>query len=129
MDKKVRRVHYPANYKLRVIKIAEELNSNRKAASQFSIDEANVRRWRKDKHKLLPKVCEAKRKGRLGPQKGWYPEIEKKVKTFLVEQRQKGLKVSYDDIQDLGRREARAMNIPTKKFKASRGWARRFMTR
>ena len=49
------RVSYPACFKLKVVTAAEESNNNVEVARKFSVNESNVRRWRKDTVSLSPK--------------------------------------------------------------------------
>ena len=48
----IKRIPYDANYKLIVIQHAEK-TFNRKATRKFDIDESCIRRWRKQKERLL----------------------------------------------------------------------------
>jgi hypothetical protein len=49
--------------------------------------------------------------------------------TFFQERRKTGLFVSYDLLLEEAIKKARSLNIPQTRFKASNGWAIRFMSR
>jgi hypothetical protein len=56
-----------------------------------------------------------------------FPEIDDAVFTFFQEKRETGLFVSYDLLHKEAIKKARSSNIPGSHFKASKGWAIRFM--
>jgi len=64
-----------------------------------------------------------------GLKKGRFPEIDDAVFTFFQERRKIGLFVSYDLLREEAIKKARSLNIPRSRFKASKGWAIRFMRR
>jgi hypothetical protein len=101
-----------------------EENGNRKAAAIFGVDESNVQLWRK--HKAAISGCEASPRKFTGPKKGRFPEIDYAVFTFFQETKT-GLFVSYDLLREEAIKKARSFNIPRSRFKASKGWAIRFM--
>ena len=120
---KSKRLSYTAKFKREVIRCAEK--GNRKAATVFGVDENNVRLWQK--HKVTISGCEASRRKFTGPKKGQFPEIDDAVFTFFQERRKTGLFVSYDLLQEEAIKKATSLNIPRSLFKASKGWAIRFM--
>jgi hypothetical protein len=71
--------------------------------------------------------CEASRRKFTGPKKGRFPEIDNAVFKFFQERRKTGLFVSYDLLLEEAIKKARSLNIPQSCFKASKGWAIRFM--
>jgi hypothetical protein len=56
-----------------------------------------------------------------------FPEIDDAVFTFFQERCKTGLFVSYDLLREEAIKKARSLNIPRSCFKASKGWAIRFM--
>jgi transposase-like protein len=96
-----RRASYTAEFKIKVIKYAEE-NGNRMAARDHQIDEKNVRRWRQEKNVL--EVINPKKRARRGRRAFW-PEIESDLKEWILKKRNDNRKVSTIDI----RLEARLM--------------------
>jgi hypothetical protein len=120
---KSKRLSYTAKFKREVIQCAEK--GNRKAAAIFGVDESNVRLWQK--HKAAISGCEVSRRKFTGPKKGQFPEIDDAVITFFKEKCKNGLFVSYDLLLEEEIKKARSLNIPRSHFKASKGWAIRFM--
>ena len=105
---KRKRMSYTADFKLKVIKVAEE-TSNLEAGRKFGVEESNVRRQRKDTSlDIAPK---AKRVNR-GPKYGQFPEMEKEIFEWFGAQRQNGCGVSR-----LGVRLQALKIAPTKKYK------------
>ena len=86
-----------------------------------------VRLWRK--HKGAISGCEASWKKFTGPKRGRFPEIDDAVFKFFRERRKTGLFVSYDLLRKETIKKASFFNIPRSRFKASKGWAVRFMRR
>jgi len=115
-----------AKFKHEVIRCAEE-KGNRKAAAIFGVDESNVQLWRK--HKTAISGCEVSQRKFTGPMKGRFPEIDDAVFTFFQDRRKTGLFVSYDLLREEAIKKATSLNIPQSRFKASKGWAIRFMRR
>jgi hypothetical protein len=62
-----------------------------------------------------------------GPKKGQFPEIDDAVFMFVQERCKTGLSVSYNLLREETIKKARSLNIPQNCFKASKGWAIRFM--
>jgi hypothetical protein len=121
---KSKRLSYTAKYKREVIRCAVD-KGNRKATAIFGVDESNVRLWRK--HKAAISRCEASRRKFTGPKKGQFPETDDAVFTFLQERHKTVLFVSYDLLCEEAIKKARSLNIPQRRFKASKGWAIRVM--
>lgn len=118
-----KRFTYPASFKLKVIKCAEEIG-NRAAGEKHSVDESSVRRWRRLKIELSK--CKRGRKSFSGPRKGRFPDIDASVLTFFTELRNKGLPVSRKAMMLKAKQIANNNEIS---FKASRGWCEKFMKR
>lgn len=106
--------------------MAEEIG-NSAAARRLDVAESTIRGWRLQREALFK--CEPGRKGFRGPRCGRHSELEKKVAEFVIEQRNRLLGVSVELIQWKARDVAREMGIPRENFKASRGWAQKFMRR
>ena len=100
---------------------------NRHAAWEFSVPESNVHLWRKHKDAIF--ACKQSRKKFTGPRKGRHPEVDREVLEFVLERWKNDLPVTSDIIREKANEVARAWNIQRHVFKASRGWADRFMRR
>ena len=79
------RASYDNKFKLNAIKLANELGSNREAADRLGINEANIRRWKKE----LVAISEAPKtkcitKKRVGVK---FPDIDARVCAFIDEKR------------------------------------------
>lgn len=121
-----RRAQYDARFKRNAILVAEEIG-NSAAARRLDVSESTIRGWRLQREALFK--CEPGRKGFRGPRCGRHTELEKKVAEFVIEQQNRLLGVSVELIQWKARDVAREMGIPRESFKASRGWAQKFMRR
>jgi hypothetical protein len=117
---------YGANFKLMVMKHAEE-TSNCAAARKFGVTELNVRRWRKQKELL--KGANSARKPFRGPKHGNFNAVDEKVLESVLEKRKNGLPVTRETIRMKALEIATHLKIPRQDFKASNGWAVRFMRR
>lgn len=121
-----KRTQYTAKFKLEVVRFAEGEN-NCAASRRFSVSEACVRRWRKQKEALSG--SNKQRKAFRGPARGRFPEIEEELTAFVNLLRSKANPVTAEILQIKARELARAKNVPHASFKASRGWIQRFMRR
>lgn len=121
-----KRLHYDSALKRKVIVYAEK-HGNRAAGRTFGISEANVRRWRNDRHSIFS--CKATTKCFTGPKKGRYPEVDEAVLCFVSEMRAKGLPVTRQAMRSKAGEIARTLGVDETKFKATRGWCDRFMRR
>jgi hypothetical protein len=81
------------------------------------------------KTQTLIRGCEASRRKFTEPKKGQFPEVNDAVFTFFQERHKTGLFVNYDLLCEEAIKKARSLNIPQNCFKASKGWAIRFMRR
>lgn len=117
---KRKRYSYEASFKLKVINFAEA-NGNRAASREFTIPQANVRLWRKQKE-LLVELPQTKRACRGLPAK--YPDLEKELVEWVTDQRCRGYIVTMLHIQLEALRRKRDPG-----FKASLNWVHRFMKR
>jgi hypothetical protein len=116
--------HQMAKFKREVIPCADK-KGNRKAAAIFGVHESKVGLWQK--HKAVISGCEASQRKFSGPKKGRFSEIDDAVFTFFQDRRKTGLFVNYDLLCDETLKKATSLNIPQSCFKASKGWAMRFM--
>lgn len=119
-----KRHSYTVQFKLSVIKRAEELNNNRKAAEEFNINEKSVRQWRKVKSELS-NMNPNKRANRCKKIK--WPCLEVDLKNWLIEKRGKNEAVSTVAIRNQAKRMALQKNITD--FKGGFSWIFKFMKR
>ncbi|XP_017778330.1 PREDICTED: uncharacterized protein LOC108563980 isoform X2 [Nicrophorus vespilloides] len=115
---------YTAAEKLLVIEYAET-NGNRDASRHFSVNESNVRFWRKNKEAI--QVLPRKKKASRGHPPS-FPHLENALVKWVVDRRQMGIRVPRIDIK-LKALELKESLLGTEEFKASYGWAVRFMKR
>lgn len=121
-----KRLHYDSALKRKVIVYAEK-HGNRAAGRTFGTSEANVRRWRNDRHSIFS--CKATTKCFTGPKKGRYPQVDEAVLCFVSEMRAQGLPVTRQAMRLKAGEMARTLGVDETKFKATRGWCDRFMRR
>ncbi|KAJ7303161.1 hypothetical protein JRQ81_012094 [Phrynocephalus forsythii] len=124
-EKVNKRISYSAKFKLNVIRYAKE-HGNRAAERLFGSPptECMIRQWRKQEEKLL-KMPTRKRALRGKPAK--WPNLEQRLKAWVMEQRQSGLYVSTKVIQCQARRFASEMKIAD--FTGKAKWCFNFMRR
>jgi transposase-like protein len=108
---------YDANFKLMVIKHAEETN-NCTTAWKFGVVEPNVRRWRKQKEQL--KGANSNQKPFRGPKHGNFNAVDEKVLEFVLEKRKNGPPVTRETIRMKALEIATSLKIPRQDFKASK---------
>ena len=111
---------YTAAEKLAAVKYAEE-HGNRAAGQEYSINEANIRTWRKQKTSLqkIPRTKQAVR-----GQKPAHPEIEQVILEWIRDRRKQGIAVTVTEIR------LQAMVVAKKRgttFKASVSWSYAFL--
>jgi hypothetical protein len=109
---------YDADFKLMVIKHAEETN-NCAMARKFCVAELNVRRWRKQKELL--KGANSTRKAFRGPKHGNFSAIHEKVLEFVLEKCKNDLPVTRETIRMKALEVATSLKIPRQDFEASNG--------
>ena len=126
-EKRSRRMSFRTDYKLKVIRYAEEINNNYEAGRKFGVDESNVRRWRNDPTlQSMPKS----KKARRGPKTGQNPEMEEALLEWFDGRRQKGDAVSSLAIRLKALKLAKSGKYPmSSTFKASLGWCTKFQKR
>lgn len=116
---------FTASFKLQVTEYAEE-HGKREAGRKYDVDEKRVRYWIKQKDALA--ATNRSRKAFRG-KKCKYPELEGELVKYVIDTRNDGYAVSTDMVRVKALNIARHMEIPKAQFKASRGWATRFMNR
>ena len=129
---KRRRNSYSIERKQQVVNYAIEFGRN-EAARHFELDNSMVGRWMKASKEWTEKNQNIKKVG--SGRKEFYPEAEKKLYSWIMEQRKKGLSVSYTTarirfIEIL--KEPEMINIygnSVEEFKASSRWMSGFMKR
>jgi hypothetical protein len=99
-----------------------EFEGKLQSRCNFGADKSNVQLWQK--HMVANSGCEVSQRKFTGP-KGKFLEIDDAVFTFFS--RETGLFVSYVLLRKEAIKKARYLNIPRSRFKASKGWATRFM--
>ena len=119
-----KRKSYSASFKLQVLTFAVK-NGVRNASREFAVQPNMIRYWRKQQEKLV--VAKKNVRSFRGPQTGKYSEVDKKVLVWVQETRNNGYSVSHEMLQIQAREIAKNDEISGNEFKASRGWAVRFM--
>ena len=118
-----KRKSYSADYKLQIVKYAAE-NGNRAAERKFGVSEKLVRDWRKAEVTLteMKKTKKANRglKARL-------PQLEERVRAWVLEQRAAGRGLSTVQLRLHAQVVAKEMNIND--FAGGPSWCYRFMQR
>ena len=109
--------------KLEIVEFVE-VNGNRKAGRYFEVPESSIRLCRKRKP-LLKCMNQNKRAGR--GRKEYWPELEKDLKIWIVNQRKDERKISTVAIKFKAKILAQERLIEN--FKASDQWCNRFMKR
>ena len=99
---------------------AAESTTNRGAARKFSVDEANVSYWRKQKQQL--KATTAKKRLPGAGRKAKLPEMEEQLASWVMEQRSRNLRVTRGAIQQ----KAFELHQGEEEFSASKGWLEKF---
>lgn len=114
---------YTANFKLSVIKRAEEIG-NRAAGRELEVDERCIRRWRSEKKEIeaMPKTKRSRRSGRVR-----WPQLEDKLEEWVKEERDKGIAVSTIRLRLKAKVFAQQMGLVD--FKGGPNWCYRFMHR
>ena len=118
-----KRKSYSAGYKLEVVKYAAE-NGNRSAERKFGVSEKLVRDWRKAEVTLTE--MKKTKKANRGLKARW-PQLEKQVHTWVLEQRSAGRGLSTVQLRLHAQVVAKEMNIND--FAGGPSWCYRFMQR
>lgn len=117
---------FTAAFKRNVILYAEATN-NCAAQRHFHISEKMVRGWRSQREQIF--TCNSQRRAFRGPARGRHDDLEKELCWYIESERQKGIRLTCDDIQVRARQLAMRDGIDRSTFSASRGWAQRFLRR
>jgi len=115
-----KRSAYNASFKLKVVGYAE-IHSNRAASREFTVPETNVREWRKQK--VVLKGMKKTKKARRGRQ-ALYSDMEKELYDWITDQRFNGYIITSLHVRLQAQKICKEST-----FKASNGWAQRFMRR
>ena len=118
---KSKRLTYMAKFKREVMQCTED-RGNRKAAAIFGVDNSNVWLWQ-----WSAGVRHHKRNW-LDPRKDNFLKLMMQSSRSFMRLKT-GLFVSYDLLHEEAIKKARSLTIPRSRFKASKGWAIRFMCR
>ncbi|XP_037130109.1 uncharacterized protein si:dkeyp-84f3.9 isoform X7 [Syngnathus acus] len=118
-----KRKSYPAGYKLHVVKYAAE-NGNRAAERRFGVNEKLVRDWRKAEVTLTE--MKKTKKANRGLKARW-PQIEERLRTWVLEQCAAGRRLSTVQLHLHAQVIAKEMNIND--FVGGSSWCYRFMQR
>ena len=129
LNGKVKRKSYSLKEKIRIIKEYEETNLTLcEFAKTVGITKSSISEWNTKKDILIMQSKSSKRKlnnKRLlgGGRKIIYPEIEKAVYQWIIDERKKNCQVTYPRIIKMAR-----SYIDNKQFKVkfSTGWLRKF---
>jgi transposase-like protein len=121
-DVPVKKRSFDAAFKLKVVEYAA-MNTNRGAATKFSVNEKQVRQWRMKKEDLkeLPKK---KKRMDSGGRKPRLPDVERVLLAWIDELRAGNLRITCSGIQRKATELARSEGDT--KFIASRGWLQKF---
>ena len=121
---------YDTSFKMKVVNYAKE-NGKRAASKYFKVDKKCVQRWVQSESSLLDMASGkgGKTRKRLagGGRKVRYEEIDKNLVTWLLERREKGVRVTGKYL----RAEALRLHKQngSQSFKAWNGWYRQFKKR
>ncbi len=118
-----KRVSYTAEFKLKIVKYAEE-NGNRQTAREFEIDEKNVRNWRNSNCVL--EVMPLRKRARHGKHAFW-PQLEVELKDWVLDIRKQKRKVITIGIRFKACQMAQEKGITS--FKGGSNWCYKFMKR
>ncbi|XP_077573838.1 uncharacterized protein LOC144197115 isoform X3 [Stigmatopora nigra] len=118
-----KRKSYSAAFKLQVVNYANE-NSNRAAGKTFGVSEKLVRDWRKAEVSL--NAMDKSKKANRGNKARW-PQLEKQLSAWLMEQLSAGIFLSTAQLRIQAAEVAREMNIT--EFAGGPSWCYRFMHR
>ena len=92
MNSEVKLRSYPVSTKLHIICDAEKIG-NRAAGRKYGVSESCIRDWRKMKEKLLSaRKCTRAFRGKSAK----YPEIEKRLASYIFDRRQYAYAVSTE---------------------------------
>ena len=115
-----KRSAYDVSFKLEVVGYAE-IHGNRAASREFTVPETNVRDWKKKK--VVLKGMKKTKKARRGKQ-ALYPDMEKELYDWITGQRSSGYIVTSLHVRLQAQKMCRDST-----FKASDGWAQKFLRR
>src|SRR3954469_8046143 len=94
---KRKRTSYSVEQKIQVVTYAKEKGNN-KAAEHYNVNRSMVGRWVKASSSWTAEIKEKSKRVGSG-RKPFFPEAEKKLYNWVIEQRKQGLAVSYTILQ------------------------------
>jgi transposase-like protein len=113
-------------FKLKVIKHYEDSKSFSRTSKEFIIDRKTLRSWVASKEQIKKTNLKSKRtKREYNGSRTVYPEMERQVYSWLIENRIKGVCVGSREIK----LKALSLMKDTKLFVASPGWLASFLIR
>jgi transposase-like protein len=118
---------FEAAFKLKVVEHAEK-KSNRDAARVFSVDESQVRNWRKHKHQLINLPSKKRRLEGAG-RKPLLQDVEEQLENWIENLRADNLRVTRSSIQEKAKELVAVSENSSVDFVASRGWLENFLKR
>jgi len=130
---KRKRTSYSIEQKIVVVKYAKE-HGNNKAAEHFDINRSMVERWVTASSTWNVGINEKSKRVGSG-RKAFFPEAEKRLYEWIIEQRKQGLVVSYTILRSKMLeilREVEMLELYgelTENFKTSHRWLRAFLKR
>ena len=132
MPPKVKRTSYTLKFKREVVNYAKQ-HSKSVAANQFNLDISMIGRWVKASVNWTTEKNDKKKKIGSG-RKALYPEAEKVLYNWIIEQRKQELAVTYITIQNKMKEILRepsmiALYNSIDDFKVSLRWLRLFLKR
>lgn len=119
----IKRKCYSAKFKLKTVQFAKK-EGNRAAERKYGVCEKLVRDWRKQES-LLKNMPKTKKANRSKPPR--WPELEKEIASFVINQRLLGIGISTIQIRRKAMQLAKEMKICD--FIGSANWCFRFMKR
>ena len=126
MAKKSRR-SFKLIFKVKIIKYYEKVRSKAKTAAKFNIDRKSVRRWLNERVKIFDSLFKRSRSYIHRNCSSHFPELERILNNFVIEQRSRGVCVTSREIKREALRIANNLNIIN--FTASNGWFENFLKR
>lgn len=121
---KEKRVSYSVQFKLKVVKKAEEIG-NKEACRLFDIVESNIRLWKKNKEKF--EKCGNREQRTFRHRNTFWPSLEDELHRWIITEREKGAAISNIRIRLKAKAMAQEMKIEN--FLGGSTWCYRFMRR
>ena len=126
---------FTLHYKLNVLQALKENNNNvSRTAKEFNVSRKNIQRWRKAEEEMAVlkkrKDFNTRKQRRLKYKStGRYPQLERELLNWVRFERKGENSVTSSRLRDKASAIAKVRGIDLDTFKASQGWAVRFMNR